>query len=63
MAGTMINTCSHQMTPDTMADFIESEKEKGAYIKRIHKSVCPITSTIYFRRRLYYGLQSRRVGF
>ncbi len=27
---TMINTCSHHMTPDTMAAFIESEIEKGA---------------------------------
>ena len=30
MAETMINTCSHQMTPDTMAAFIESEIKKGA---------------------------------
>lgn len=30
MAETMINTCSHQMTPDTMAAFIESEINKGA---------------------------------
>ena len=30
MAETMINTCSHQMTPDTMTAFIESEIENGA---------------------------------
>lgn len=30
MAETMINTCSHHMTPDTMAAFIESEIKKGA---------------------------------
>lgn len=30
MAETMINTCSHQMTHDTMAAFIESEIKKGA---------------------------------
>ena len=30
MAETMINKCSYQMTPDTMASFIESEIEKGA---------------------------------
>ena len=30
MAETMINTCSHQMTPDTMAAFIESAIKKGA---------------------------------
>ena len=30
MAETMINTYSHQMTPDTMAAFIESEIKKGA---------------------------------
>ena len=30
MAETMINTCSHQMAPDTMAAFIESEIKKGA---------------------------------
>ena len=30
MAETMINTCSHLMTPDTMAAFIESEIKKGA---------------------------------
>ena len=29
MAETMINTCSHQMTPDTMSAFIEQQIQNG----------------------------------
>lgn len=42
MAETMINTCSHQMTPDTMAACIESEIKKGASentVRRLNATV------------------------
>ena len=42
MAETMINTCSHQMTPGTMAAFIEQQIQKGAsenMIRRLKSTV------------------------
>lgn len=42
MADKEINTCSHQMTPDSMAAFIESEAERGAsenMIRRLRTAV------------------------